>query len=122
MEPVDQGHQRIGLGAIVGFASLPAMVHQFGPLEHGEVLGDSGLRYACVAGQCVNGLFAVAGQLLKNGATGGISEGAKDRIGLGWLHTENITIRLCFVKSREWVPMFPISLWKVPWEVTVLRL
>lgn len=122
MEPVDQGRQRIGLGAIVGFASLAAMAYQFGPLEHGEVLGDSGLRYACVAGQCVHGLFAVAGQLLKDGATGGIREGAKDRIALGWLHTKTITIRLWFVKSKEGVPMFPISPWKVPREITALLL
>ena len=74
MEPVDHGGQCIGLGAIVSFASLAAMPYQPGALEDGEVLGDSGLRYAGVARQCVDGLLAVAGELLKNGAAGGMGK------------------------------------------------
>ena len=70
MEPVDHGGQCIGLGAVVSFASLAAMPYQPGVLEDGEMLGNGGLRYARVARQCVDGLLAVAGELLKNGGDG----------------------------------------------------
>ena len=89
MEPVDHGGQCIGLGAVVSFASLAAMSYQPGVLEDGEVLGNGGLRYACVARQGVDGLLAVAGELLKNGAAGGIGKGTKHRIGVSRLHTQN---------------------------------
>ena len=55
IEPVDHGGERIGLGAIVSFATLAAMANQLGALEYGEVLGDGGLRDAGVAGQGVDG-------------------------------------------------------------------
>ena len=60
MKPVDHGGQRIGLGAVVRFASLTPVTHQLCPLEHGKVLGDSRLRYARMAGQRVDSLFAMA--------------------------------------------------------------
>lgn len=89
IEPVDHGGEGIGLGAIVSFATLAAMANELGALEYGEVLGHSGLRDACVAGQGVDCHFALTGEPLKKGATGGIGEGAKDGIGVGRLHTEN---------------------------------
>jgi hypothetical protein len=49
----------------------------------------------------VNRLFAVAGQLLENGATSWIGEGAEHGIGMSQLHTETITIWLWFVKREE---------------------
>ena len=97
MKPVDHGGQRIGLSAIVRFAPLAAMPYQPGALEDGEVLGDGGLRHTRVARQCVDGLLAVAGELLKNGATGWIGKGTKHRIGVGRFHTRNHnhTVMVC---------------------------
>ena len=77
IEPVDHRRQRIGLCAIVGFASLTAMPYQLCPLQHGEMLGDSRLGYSRIAGQCVDGLFALPGQFLEDGPAGRIGESRK---------------------------------------------
>jgi len=72
IEPVHDGRECVGLRAIVRFASLAAMPYQLCPLEHREVLGNSRLRYARIVSQCMDGLFALPGQLLKDGPAGGI--------------------------------------------------
>jgi hypothetical protein len=46
----------------------------------------------------VDGLFALAGQLLENGSAGGVGESSEDVIGIGGRHTQTITMRLLFVK------------------------
>src|SRR5208282_575874 len=74
IEPVHHRRQRIGPCAIVSFTSLAAMPNQLCPLQHREVLGDSRLRYARIASQCVDGLFALPGQLLENGPARRIGE------------------------------------------------
>ena len=68
------GARACGLGAVVGFASLAAMAHQFGAFEDDEVFGDGGLRDAGVAGEGVHGLLAIAGEALEEGAAGGVGE------------------------------------------------
>ncbi len=97
MQPIDHWGERIGLRAIVGFAALAAMAHQLCPLEHGEVLGDGGLRDIGKASQCVDGLFAMAGELLEDGPARGVGECAKDVMGAGSSHrNKTITARLWF--------------------------
>lgn len=86
MQPVDHWGERLMLRAIVGFAPLAAMAHQLCPLEHGEVLGDGGLRDTGKASQCVYGLFAMPGKLLEDGPPRGIGECTKDVIGADSSH------------------------------------
>jgi hypothetical protein len=97
IKPVHHRRQRIGLCAIVGFASLAAMPHQLCPLQHRQMLGDSRLRYARIASQCVDRLFALPGQLLEDGSARRIGKSAEDVIGIGRLHTTNHsqTVMVC---------------------------
>ena len=98
VEPVDHGHQCVGTGAIVSFAAGTTVVYEFGALEDGEVLGDRGLGDAGLAGERVDGLLAVAGELLEDGSAGGVGERAEDGLWAGLLHRKTITIWLWFVK------------------------
>jgi len=100
-EPVDHGREGVGLSAIVGFASLAAMPHELCALEHGEVLGDGGLRDACEVSQCVDGLFALPRELFEEGAAGGVGESAKDVIGIDVLHVKTITRWLLVCQERR---------------------
>lgn len=101
MQPVHHRRQRIGLCAILSFASLAAMTYQLCPLQHRQVFGDSRLGHASMASQCVDALFALPGQLLKNRPAGGVGKSTEHVIGIGWLHTKTITIRLWIVKIYE---------------------
>jgi len=100
IEPVHYRRQRIGLRAIVSFSTLAPMPYQVCPLQHGEVLGDSGLRHARIVGQCVDGLFAMPGQLFENGPARRVGKSAEHVIGIGRLHAETITVRLLDVKGK----------------------
>ena len=70
----------------MGFASFVAMADQLCALEDGQMLGDGGLGDAGIAGEGVDGLFALPGQLFEDGSAGGVGEGAEDVIGLGLRH------------------------------------
>jgi len=97
IEPVEHGGEGIGVGAVVRFASCAAMAHQLCPLEDCQVLGDRGLGYAGAAGKGVNRLFAVAGEVLEDGTTGGVGESFEEIVSDGW-HVRTITKRLSIVK------------------------
>jgi hypothetical protein len=73
----------------VSLASGAAMADEFRALEHGEVLGDGGLRDAGVTREGVNGLFAVAGEFFEDRPAGGIGESAKDVIAGRRFHGQN---------------------------------
>ena len=89
IEPLRDRRQRIRLGAIMSFAAGAAMAHELGALEHGEVLGDSRLRYAGKESEGVDGLFAAAGEVLEDGAAAGVGESAEDVICIGRRHEHN---------------------------------
>jgi len=57
------------------------------------VLGDSRLEHARIASQCVDGLFALPGQLLENGPASRVGKSAEHVIGIGRLHVQTITVR-----------------------------
>lgn len=101
IEPVDHGGQGIGLRVVVRFASVAAVAYQLCALEHGQMLGDRGLGDSGIASEGVDGLLAVASQVLEDGAAGGVGESAEDEIGIGQRHRQTITKRLWFVKSEQ---------------------
>ncbi|MGC1619165.1 MAG: hypothetical protein WA765_11820 [Candidatus Acidiferrum sp.] len=92
-QPVHHRRPRIGLRAIVSFASLAAMSYQLCALQHRQVLGDRRLGHARKASQCVDGLFAPPGQLLENGPANRIGESPEHVIGIGGFTRKAITIR-----------------------------
>src|SRR5580704_14906306 len=65
------------------------MPYQLRPLEYRQMFGDSRLGHARIASQCVNGLFALPAQLLKNSPARRIGKSAEHGIGVGRLHTTN---------------------------------
>jgi hypothetical protein len=79
------------LSAVVSLAPGAAVADELGALEYGEVLGDGGLGDAGVEREGVDGLLAVAGELLEDGAAGGVGEGAEDVIADGRRHRKTIT-------------------------------
>jgi len=99
-EPIRDGRERICLNAIVGFAALAAMPYQLGPLKHGEVLGDGGLRNTGAIGQSVDGLLAVAGEALEDCPAGGIGERSENMVREDW-HAETIAKWLLIVKDKK---------------------
>jgi hypothetical protein len=101
IEPVDHGGERIGLGAVMGFASFVAMADQLGALEHGQMLGDGGLGDSGVAGEGVDGLLAGPRQFFEDGSAGRVGESAEDGIGIGQRHRKTITEWLWIVKSGD---------------------
>ena len=92
------------------------MANELGALEYGEVLGDSGLRDAGAAGESVDGLLAVAGELFEDRPAGRVGEGAEDVIAGCRFHRKNITVWLLVVKRdfRETAnPRLRIETWGV---------
>lgn len=96
LQPVHHRRQSIGLRAIVRLASFATMPYQLCPLQHRQVFRDSRLRYACIAGQCVNGLLPLPGQLFEDRPASRICESSKDVIGVGCFHTQTIAKWLWF--------------------------
>src|ERR1700677_2187119 len=80
MKPIDDWRQRIGLRPIVGFASFAAMPYQFCFFQGCEVLGDSGLGYACIAREGVYSLFSMPGQFFEDAPASGVGQRAEDVI------------------------------------------
>ena len=98
-QPVGQGRESVGVGAVVDFATVAAVANEPGAFEDGEVFGDGGLGDAGVGSEGVDGLFAVLGEVFEEVSAGGVGEGAEDGIGFGRLHGKTITVWLWIVNS-----------------------
>ena len=98
-EPVGEGREGVGVGAVVGFAAVAAMLDELGALEDREVFGDGGLGDSGEGGEGVDGLFAVQCEVFVEAAAGGVGEGTEEGIGAGGSHDKTITIWLWFVKT-----------------------
>ena len=101
VEPVNHGGEGVGVGAVVGFTAVTAKADELGRFEDGEVLGDGGLGDSGGVSQGMDGLLAVAGELLEDGAPGRVGEGAKDGIGSGCFHAKTITIWLWVCQAQR---------------------
>src|SRR6202000_1376751 len=89
----------IGLRPIVGFVPRAARTRQVLLRQDGQVLGDGGLGYARIAGQGMDGLFALPCELLEEGAARRVGKGTKQRIGGSRRHAQTITKWLWFVNA-----------------------
>ena len=83
----------MGLGAVVGLASVAPIAHQAGELEDAEMLGHRRLRNARLVRQHPHGLFAVAAKLLEDRPAGRIGKGPEEVVRRG-PHAGIITLRL----------------------------
>jgi hypothetical protein len=85
-EPVGEGREGVGVGAVVGFAAVAAMLDELSALEDREVFGDGGLGDSGEGGEGVDGLFAVKGEVFVEAAAGGVGEGTEEGIRAGRSH------------------------------------
>ncbi len=79
--PVEHRFQGLRLGAVVGLAAGAPVAHQPSVLQDPQVLGHCGLRHAGPGSEGAHVLFAVAGEVLEDRATGGVGESSENVIG-----------------------------------------